>query len=66
MENLKNSALIQEMSANEMQYVDGGFFLALACCAVLAVTVNMCSNNEVNVGHGSGNHIAVGDSIQNH
>lgn len=66
MKSLGNSALMQEMNVNEMQEMNGGFLLVLGCCALIAVTVNMCSNNEVNVGHGSGNHIAVGDSIQNH
>ena len=54
------------MNLNEMQETSGGSLFVLACCALVAVTVNMCSNNEVNVGHGTGNHVAVGDSIQNH
>lgn len=66
MKNLNDSALMQEMNVNEMQEMNGGIFLALVCCALVGVTVNMCSHNEVNIGHGTGNHIAVGDSIQNH
>lgn len=66
MKNFKENALMQEMNVNEMQEMNGGIFLVLVCCALVGVTVNMCSNNEVNIGHGTGNHIAVGDSIQNH
>ena len=56
------------MRTSELKDVSGGSLIVFACCAIAAVTVSMCSNNnvEVNVGHGSGNHVAVGDSIQNH
>lgn len=65
---METKNVIREMSASELNDVNGGSLLVLACCAIAAVTVSMCSNNhvEVNVGHGSGNHVAVGDSIQNH
>lgn len=65
---MKTENLIKEMSVAEMMDANGGGFLVFACCVIAAVTVSMCSNNnvEVNVGHGSGNHVAVGDSIQNH
>ena len=66
MKNLNENALMQEMNLNEMQETSGGSLFVLACCALVDVIVNMCSTNEVNVGHGTGNHVAVGDSIQNH
>ena len=66
--NMETKNVIREMRTSELKDVSGGSLIVFACCAIAAVTVSMCSNNnvEVNVGHGSGNHVAVGDSIQNH
>lgn len=62
-------AMMQEMSVQEMNDVNGGSITAivLTVAALLAggLTVNMCSNNHVSLGHGTGNNVAVGDSIQN-
>lgn len=69
MKNLHGNALMQEMGINEMEAITGGSLLVAGiCAAVLAVSITMCSNNqtEITIGHGTGNHVAVGDSIQNH
>ena len=69
MKKLNENALMQEMNMNEMGSINGGSLLVAGVCAlVVAVSVTMCSNNqtEITVGHGTGNHVAVGDSIQNH
>lgn len=59
-------AMIQEMSVQEMSDVNGGsLLLTIAALIATGLTLNMCSNNHISVGHGTGNNVAVGDSIQN-
>lgn len=59
-------AMMQEMSVQEMSDVNGGsLLLTIAALVAAGLTLNMCSNNHVSVGHGTGNNVAVGDSIQN-
>lgn len=59
-------AMMQEMSVQEMSDVNGGsLLLTIAALIATGLTLNMCSNNHISVGHGTGNNVAVGDSIQN-
>ena len=78
---VQNTNFVRELStqngnitvANKAQFVDAYVFggsitaIVLTVAALLAggLTVNMCSNNHVSLGHGTGNNVAVGDSIQN-
>lgn len=58
--------MMQEMSVQEMSDVNGGsLLLTIAALIATGLTLNMCSNNHISVGHGTGNNVAVGDSIQN-
>ncbi|MDE5761039.1 hypothetical protein [Bacteroides sp.] len=58
-------ATMQEMSVQEMNEVNGGSLLVWAVLAVGSITISMCSNNHVSTGQGTGNNVAIGDSIQN-
>lgn len=65
MRNFENNAMMQEMSLQEMKDVNGGLIGILACLFVGGLSISMCSDNHISVGHGTGNNVAVGDSIQN-
>lgn len=67
MKSLKENALVQEMNVEEMTNVNGGSLLVAAAVVAIAALMTTCSNNSVHIsiGHGTGNNVAVGDSIQN-
>lgn len=48
-----------------MKDTNGGLIRMLVYLLVGRILILMCSDNHVIIGHGSGNNVAVGDSIQN-
>lgn len=67
MKSTKNNALMQEMSMIEMENVNGGSLLLIGLAVTTTILLTSCTNNSIsiNIGHGTGNNVAVGDSIQN-
>lgn len=48
-----------------MKDTNGGLVRMLVYLLVSGISISMCSDSHVIIGHGSGNNVAVGDSIQN-